>query len=99
MTRKIIQISTIGPGLGYLPAAVALADDGTVWLSGFDPQKEDFSLWKKLPALPATDEEAVRLLENERAQKVQPNLSVWGRLAKFIGLSVKIETLDKPPKA
>ncbi|HDS1721737.1 hypothetical protein NPS53_09505 [Pseudomonas putida] len=87
MARKIIQISTISPGHSFHPAAVALADDGSVWVAGYDPEAKDFNLWQKLPALPATDEEAARLLEERRAPKEEPQLSFWGRVAKWLAFA------------
>lgn len=81
MTRKIIQISAVSPGRsgdkGYHPAVLALADDGSVWGSGFNPETKNFDQWEKLPSLPATDEEAKKLLDEQRSKREKPKLSLW----------------------
>ena len=73
MTRKITQISALSPGhsggSSYHPGVLALADDGSVWGSGFNPETNSFDVWQKLPSLPATDEEAARLLAEQRASR------------------------------
>ncbi|WP_162962100.1 hypothetical protein [Pseudomonas aeruginosa] len=82
MNRKIVQISAISPGRsvtkGYQPGVLALADDGSVWGAGFNPNTLSFDPWEKLPDLPGTDQEAAEILARHRAAKVEkPQLSFW----------------------
>lgn len=104
MARKIVQISAVAPGhagpgaRGYYPAVIALADDGTVWCSGLVPESGSFGMWEKLPAFPATDEEALQLLEKQNARKEQPKLTLLERFAKVLGIRVSVELTEKTPR-
>ncbi|MBA1306725.1 hypothetical protein [Stutzerimonas stutzeri] len=86
MTRKIIQISAVSPGRsgdkGYHPAVLALADDGSVWGAGFNPSTKNFDPWEKLPALPATDQDAMETLQKHRDAQKQTPLTFWQQLEK-----------------
>nr|WP_193069094.1 hypothetical protein [Pseudomonas fluorescens] len=81
MTRKIVQISAVSSGGGYHPAVVALAEDGSVWASGFDPEAMQFRQWEPLPLLAATDDEQLRLVENQKTKEAEQALGFWRRLA------------------
>ncbi len=80
MSRKIIQISAVAPGssggLSFHPATLALADDGTVWCAGYNPDKEQFDPWQKLRELPQTDQEALDVLAEHKKTLVEPQYSL-----------------------
>ncbi|QHF00494.1 hypothetical protein LCG56_29330 (plasmid) [Pseudomonas cannabina pv. alisalensis] len=86
MTRKIVQVSAVSSGGGYHPAVVALADDGSVWASSFDPDVMQFNQWEPLPVLAATDEEQMRLVEHQKSKAAEPALGFWKRFSvRFMG--------------
>ncbi|BDC78420.1 MULTISPECIES: RCC1 domain-containing protein [Pseudomonadaceae] len=80
MSRKIIQISAVSPGSNgrqfFHPAALALADDGTVWCAGYNPVEEQFDPWQKLRDLPQTDQEALDVLAEHKKALVEPQFSL-----------------------
>lgn len=80
MTRKIVQVTAVPPGSGYCAAVVALADDGTVWASGFNPEAQGFNPWQPLPHLAATDEEALRLVDQHKVKQIDTKDGFWKRL-------------------
>lgn len=86
MTRKIVQISAVSSGGGYHPAVVALADDGSVWASGFNPKAMKFDQWEPLPVLAVTDEEQLRLVKDQKSKEAEQALGFWKRMAvRFFG--------------
>ncbi|WP_155007484.1 MULTISPECIES: RCC1 domain-containing protein [Pseudomonas syringae group] len=86
MTRKIVQISAVSSGGGYHPAVVALADDGSVWAAGFNPEAMKFDQWEPLPVLAVTDEEQLRLVKDQKSKEAEQTLGFWKRMAvRFFG--------------
>lgn len=86
MTRKIVQISAVSSGGGYHPAVVALADDGSVWASGFNPEAMQFNPWEQLPVLAVTDEEQLLVVKHQKSKEAEQALGFWKRMAfRFIG--------------
>lgn len=52
MERKITQISTIPAGGGYTSGVLALAEDGSLWLSSKKLDGDTFGAWSRFKALP-----------------------------------------------
>lgn len=88
-SRKIVQIATSSPGHGlrrsFGPVVVGLADDGSIWASGYNPDLDVFEPWEKLPPLPQTDEEGMGLIEERKAPKPLPKKTFLEHLADHFG--------------